>query len=321
MDALLNRLAAVKVYWDRRDRVYYREYFDVPEMAIPQLIRPSQPNEQVDLVVIEVSSESTVISTEPHPLTGLPTEVEQVKQSYYLKVRHRITTGQPTVVSIPPEEVGISGDQRSPNLDDSRFVYHEMLVMRSELIEQGYDPGVVSQLPSTVSSDLSPQRRESITTVTNSSHESTDYIKVYECYLKLDRDGDGIAEQLRVVLASDYTVLSIEEYDSVAIKTGVAITYPHKWRGISLFDRLYQVQDSNTSVIRSIENGVALATRQRIGAVTNRVNLDDLLNSTWGGVVRMNSPDALVTVPNPEVPISAFRLIELNNEKRGEGGG
>jgi len=144
---------------------------------------------------------------------------------------------------------------------------------------------------------------------------------VYECYLSYDRDGDGIAERLRVILASDYTLLAAEEYDSVAIVLGVATRYPHRWQGISLFDRIRDIQDSNTSLIRSIEDGVALAARQRIGAVDNRVNLEDLLTSTTGGIVRMSAPDAVLPIPNPDVPQSAFTLLQQNNERRHTSGG
>jgi hypothetical protein len=41
-------------------------------------------------------------------------------------------------------------------------------------------------------------------------------------------------------------------------------------------------------------DNLILTNNSRVGAVEGQVNLDDLLNSTAGGIIRMKNPNAIV---------------------------
>ena len=334
-DALLNRVGSAKVFWDQRQIVTYQEFKNVPAMALPQVMQPQNPEESVEIAEQEEVEPPEEMMQQyqmqmqqyeqmiPQALlTGQPMPPPpEMPTVFNIKVRRVNIKSQPAVCSTPPEEVLVSTDQTNINLDDCRFVCHKTIETASSLIEQGYDKDVVEELNGYASDNIAGLSRSRSNEIDyNSQHDSTKHIEVYECYPLIDYDGDGIAERLKAVIASN-RLLSVENYDGMPIKSGTGILMPHKWQGISLFDRLKEIQDGSTRMMRVIEDGTALAARTRVGAVDNMVNISDLLDSTTGGVIRMRDPNGVVGIPNPEVPQSAYTYLDRQDKRRREAGG
>jgi hypothetical protein len=53
-----------------------------------------------------------------------------------------------------------------------------------------------------------------------------------------------------------------------------------------------------------------LTNNSRVGAVEGQVNLDDLLNSTAGGIIRMKNPNAIVPMQVPSSASQSFPMLE-----------
>jgi hypothetical protein len=154
-----------------------------------------------------------------------------------------------------------------------------------------------------------------------SSHDSTQAKRVYEVYILVDFDGDGIAERRKVVIGDGNHLLSNDPWQSVALIGGVATLMPHKYKGISLFERLREIQDTKTPLIRSVVDATQLLANPRTGVITGEVNIDDLLTSRTGGIVRMDNAGAVFPLPQAEVPQSTYSLLAFMNEQRKERGG
>ena len=339
-DALLHRNCTAKAYWDERAVVEYETFEDVPEMALQMVLQPKKPNQTVDVVEQVITQEANTEQADMMQMAAQidpeaaqmamqdPASQQEAQQAmmeaqakYTIKIKRTTMVGKPVIEAIPPEQVIVSGDQTSPYLYDARFVAHEKIETQSSLIAQGFDPEIVNQL-SDHSSDIQDESRSRTSEEFDydSAHRSTRKIRVYECFYLIDFDGDGIAERRKVVI-SDSTLLSNDEWESVPMVGGVATIIPHKYKGLSLFDRLKDIQDSKTPVVRSIIDGTQLSSNPRIGVVTGEVNLDDLLTSRTGGVVRMDSPNSVVQIPNPEVPQSSYGMLEYFDTMRSEYGG
>ncbi|RLD66703.1 MAG: hypothetical protein DRI98_13270, partial [Bacteroidetes bacterium] len=336
-DCLLHRNCTAKAYWDERAYVEYETYEDVPEMALQMILQPKAPNQEVEIVEQEVTEEANTeqadmmqaaLMADPEAAQmamqapGSQQEVQQAmmdsQAKYTIKVKRTTVKGKPKIISVPPEQVIVAGEHASPDLYDVRFVAHEMIETQSSLIEQGFDPEIVKQLGDYTQNieDLS-RSRQSEEYNYQPAHESVRSIRVYECYLKIDYDGDGIAE-LRKVVISDDKLLSNEEWKQNPMIGGVATAVPHKYKGISLYDRVKDIQDSKTPVIRAIVDGTQLSSNPRIGIVTGEVNIDDMLTSRTGGVVRMDNPNSVVQIPNPEIPQSSYGMLEYMDSLRSE---
>ena len=342
-DALLNRNCTVKAYWDERAYVEYETHEDIPEMAVQMVLQPNEENQTVEVVhqevtemgdlsgMMEVQAAQQMIPQEVMQVAGQNPEVQQAAQEammaaqdkYTIKIKRTTVKGKPVIESVPPEQTIVASEHDSPYLYDCRFVAHEMLQTQSSLIEQGYDPELVEELPAhaqSIENESRTRRTDAETSDYETSDRSTRLILVYECYPLIDFDGDGIAERRKVVIAGN-RLLDNDEWGSVCLVGGVATIVPHKYMGISLFDRLKAIQDAKTPVIRSVIDGTQLSSNPRIGVVTGQVNLDDLLTSRTGGAVRMDNPNSVVELPNPQVPQSSYTMLQYMDSLRSERGG
>jgi hypothetical protein len=341
-DALLHRNCTVKVIWEEKTKVSYELHEDVPEMALGQLMQPTAPDQTVEIVEqtetrpadpqAQMTMQAAQMAMQDDP--QLAAEVgmmnqEEMQQAaemsqalYDVRIKRMTVVGKPCVTSVPPENVIVNADHDSPILDDARFVAHETTETESDLIAMGYDPEIVKQLP-TYSDDVESVSRDrtSEESTYSSTHDCNRLIRIYDCYPLIDFDGDGIAERRHVVMAENRTILDNEPMDYVPLVGGVSQIVPHKYKGLSLFERIKAVQDAKTPVLRAIIDGTQLSSNPRIGVINGEANLDDLLTSRTGGVVRMNSPNAIVPVPTPEVPQSSYGMLSYFDQIRTERGG
>ncbi len=66
-------------------------------------------------------------------------------------------------------------------------------------------------------------------------------VEVFECYIRTDFDGDGIAELRKVTYAGDQ-IIDNEEADHIPFASICPIPMPHKFFGQSLADRAMDTQ-------------------------------------------------------------------------------
>jgi len=85
-----------------------------------------------------------------------------------------------------------------------------------------------------------------------------------------------------------------------------------------LADRAMDIQEQKTAITRSILDSLYLSLAPRLGAVEGQVNLDDLLNLSAGGVVRMKTPNAVVPMTVPQVSQGAFPILEYLDSVQGK---
>jgi len=348
-DALLNRNCTAKAYWDERAYVEYEVIENIPEMALAMVMTPQQPDQKIDIleqIVTEEGNPGAIIAlqAEADGLTEMESavaaqspQVQQVAQQammaaqdkFTIKVRRTTVKGKPVIESVAPENAVVAGSHKSPYLHDARFCAHDMSVTESDLIEQGFEVDQVKNLP-TYSTNIEEEARsrDSDEYDYTSQHHSTRLIRVYECYPLIDFDGDGIAERRKVSIAGNELLryedgsTANEEIDDVPLIGGVTMVNPHKYQGISMFDRLKQIQDGKTPICRAIIDGTLLSAHPRVGILDGDVNLDDMLVTRTGGNVRMKRMDAVMPFPNPEVPPSSYAMLDwFDKVRRDRGGG
>jgi hypothetical protein len=138
---------------------------------------------------------------------------------------------------------------------------------------------------------------------------SMELIEVYECYIQVDYNEDGIAELRRIVYASN-EILEDEECDYIPFHSICPIPIPHKFYGQSLADRTLDIQLIKSTVTRQMLDNLYLTNNSRIAAVEGQVNLDDLLTSTAGGVIRVKNAGAIVPLVVQSNAAQSFPMLE-----------
>ena len=240
---------------------------------------------------------------------------------YDVKLRVGIEEEKSTVVSVAPEEFEINQDHDSLNVNDARYTAHRMLISRSDLIEMGYDKDVVMNLPTgSGNADEEGYVRDFEQTTydygSTSDHTMAN-IDVRDVYIRVDYDDDGVAE-LRHVIQAGEEILSNEYVDENPFVCISPFPVPHRWVGVSIFDRVKQIQDISTSIWRQLLDNMYRANNSRTQAVNGKVNMDDLLNPMPGGIVRVDNLQSLAPLPHTPIGPESYAMLEQLGKQRME---
>jgi hypothetical protein len=302
-DALLQKTGIVKAYWDEKVDVTKEKYEGLSDDDLMMLMQ----DDELEVVGQETEEEIEEITD---PMTGQV--FQNIKREHKVKVKRTKKEGKVVVENVPPEEFLIS--KRARTIQDSPFVAHRRMMTRSELVAMGFKKDLVDSLESGDTLEFSPDRiarysRGEQPNSMGSQDQSMEVVEVYECYIKVDYNDDGIAELRRVVYASN-EVLEDEECDYIPFHSLCPIPIPHKFYGQSLADRALDLQLIKSTVLRQMLDNLYLTNNYRVGAVEGQVNLDDLLTSTAGGVVRLKNPNALVPLTVASTTQGSFPMLE-----------
>ena len=123
-----------------------------------------------------------------------------------------------------------------------------------------------------------------------------------EAYMRLDADGDGIAELRRITCAGyNYMVLADEPVNWLPYAEFSAELQPHVFYPICLGEDLVQDQDAQTALLRSIIDNTALVNSPRTEVNESKVNLDDVKNGSIGAIVRVREMGQIAELATPFV--------------------
>ena len=291
-DALVKKTGVLKIWWESNTEATLHTYTNVTDEEMMAIVN------EPDVTVIEHGTELEMEMGED------AIEIETPKHT--LTISHKKENGELKIESVPPEEFIV--DRNAKSVDDAYIVAHRTELRVSDLVSMGYDFDEVSNL-SGLSSDDTYSDSEAFERKGYEQDEddhnadpSMKKVSVTEAYMKMDKEGTGVAVMYRLLLAGgDDKLLECEPYGEVPFAVFEVDPEPHTFFGRSVADLLMNDQDSSTAMLRGMMDNVALTNSPRQGYVQGQVNVDDLMNNEIGGLVRMKSPQALVDIATPFV--------------------
>lgn len=211
----------------------------------------------------------------------------------------------------PPEEVLVNTDCRS--IDDPRFIAHRRRVPVSDLLSLGYPKKKVEALPDDTELEADRERhgrhdQDGTWFRSDDGDKSQRMVTLTEAYIKVDQDGDGVAEFRRVVVAGD-TVFENEVTDDHPFALFSPVLMPYKVIGLSMYDLVEDLQRIKTALTRQVLDNVYLSNMQRTEVVEGQVNMDDLLSPQPGGMVRVKAPGMTRDITVPFIAEAGMALI------------
>jgi hypothetical protein len=307
-DALISKNGFVKIWWDEHETEEREEYQGLSDVELAQLLdsdeveaieHSSYQDEQlsqqwqqaVQQMQMQYQQAAQQAQGQPAPP---PPPIPPEPMLHDVTVKRIKQVGKVRIENVPPEQFMIS--REALTLDDCRFCGHQVQRTRSQLLAAGYKD--VDKLVSDESIvQYSPERMQRLQQnngwgMNNSSptsDPSQDLIWVSELYLQVDYNGDGISEWRKVVRAGN-TILENEECDGHPFVSLTPIPLGHQFFGLSIADMAMESQKVKTAVLRSMLDNLYLQVNGRYFAVENQVNLDDLMTSRPGGIVRVKQP-------------------------------
>jgi len=312
MDALKSKVGFIKVWWDDAPIETTEEYRGQTDVQLAILLDDDE---------IEVTGQrayedegaakqrAQMLEQAAQQLTqmaaGDPQQYAQAQQQfaameqqpapmlYDITVKRTREGGKLCIENIPPDEMMVS--RSCKDIDDNTFKGHRVRRTVRYLKERGYDVEDVkfddpAQSPEAQERDLLGLNNQ-VTAPAEAQDADSRMVWLEECYVYADIDGDGPA--LFKVMRAGGKILDREKVDANPFVDLASIPLPHQFFGWSMADLAMPHQKIKTSLKRSVLDNLYLQVNGRYFAVDQQVNIDDLLNSRPGGVVRVKTPGAV----------------------------
>ena len=312
-DALFQKNGILKAYWEDKEDITKERYFDLTNDELAMLM-----SDETMEIVEQDTTEFPIFDPMGQPVID-PMGMPVMGATHNVVVQQKKKSGKVTIENVPPEEFLISKKART--IADSPFVAHRQMLTRSTLIAMGFNKDQVESLQMGDALAYTPERVARYSAGEQPYQVQTDdpsmqEIEVFECYVKTDIDGKGIASLTQVFYAGNEILQDekgkeiIEETDYVPFHSICPIPIPHKFFGNSLADRTVDLQLIKTTITRQMLDNLYLTNNARVLAVEGQTNLDDLLTSTAGGVIRVKSINAVQQLTVQNVAAQAFPMLQ-----------
>ena len=310
-DALIRKNGIMKVWWNNDKEVTTHYFTGLDEATFSVL----QADASVEVKDVEITYGETMVET-PMGMMG-----QTQPATYDCTVVRTTEKGRLRVQSVPPEEFLI--DRRARSIETAEFVAHRRYVTVSDLVKMGYEWDEVENLgfetlddfegnPETF--DRNPQAFVQITGRTDTTSRKVLYI---EGYVYVDMDGDGIAELCRVCVAGTANkILHWEPCDFIPFVDFCPDPEPHTFFGMSIADVTMDIQLIKSNILRNTLDSLAQSIHPRTGVVEGQVNIEDVMNTEVGGIIRMRAPGMVQPFVMPFVGQQAFPMLQYMDELR-----
>lgn len=294
--ALLEKNSFVKYWWDESQQITKESYQGLNDLDMQMLT--ADPNVQI----------------KAH--TGYDSPLGALHDVQVVVTNKQ---GKCCVRGVPPENMLVSLSHDSLCLADTPFIGERGKKTASDLKELGIDPDDVQQGgddDTWRSQEWNARRRLSDERLEPSRDSpaqdpSLREFTYLDCKVLTDWDGDGIAE-LRRVLRVGNTIVLNEDCDDIGYAALCPDILPYRFYGLSVSDLVMDIQKLKSVIWRQMLDSLYLSNNPRIGVMESMVNLDDLLVSRPGGVVRFKTNPSLAWAPMEHrfVGQQAFPMVE-----------
>jgi len=304
-DGLLMKTGGLKWWWEEKRTPSFQTYRGVDEMQLAMWLAANPKAEVVEKDQRE------------EPLKDEMGNVVSVRVVYDVKIKTVETKGKVKVSPVPPDELLISRRHNSILRDDCPYVAHVTRRTLSDVREMGYD--VDAEDMRSAESENEAMDRALRRPVADTADELRTDGPMAEGWLKeeyvlVDFDGDGIAERRQIIRLGD-KILSNQEVSHVPIAAWTPYILTHRFDGLSVAEIVSDIQRINTEIVRQSLDNLYFANNQRLRVLTDaqgnpQANIDDLLNSRPGGIVREFVQGAVNPLEQPWIGAQTLPMLE-----------
>lgn len=298
-DALLQKIGVAKV-WGEEDEEVCEEAFTNQSAESITLIEEQNSGEIVDL-----------IATEPDPLNG--------QALFNFTLRTKKPLGYARISAVNPADFTVARD--TIVIADTTYCAMRSRPRAQDLIADGYDPEDVADLSPygsdqndslELARDQAGEHSEAVNLST--SLYNLHQVEIVEHYVRVDADGDGKPELWCVVTDADCAhLLKRERADRIPFAVVTPFLMAHRLIGMSLYDKLREVQRIKTALLRMMLDSGYFALNQRYEVAMDRANsntLSDLLNNVPGSPIQSKTGDAVRALGGGGLAFNVFEAME-----------
>ena len=214
-------------------------------------------------------------------------------------------------------------DPTAKTLEEANFVAHKKKVTLSYLREREQQ-GIYSNIDAIKSEAFTPGFNTDLLENTindeyyginnNNEEEARREVTIYECYTKIDINGDGILEDVIVTVAGDTVIRLEENYMGRHPFFVLSPTKdPHRiWAKRSYAELIGELQDLKVALTRQIMRNVALTNDPKMILSEDAINIDDYVKGR--SVIRKKAghtmADVAMSMPVNQLSPYTFNFLE-----------
>lgn len=297
--ALITRHSFVKVYWDKTHVDEDESYQGLSEAELEAL----RQDPEIEITEVEEVSALDTVSGQPalppdalgggHPIAA---QAPSQLRVFNIKAKRTADQSKVTVEGVPSERMRMSKETRL--IEDLRYIEHREEKTVSDLISLGYDKDKVQQLQDDLDESYEAIERgdyDDSWDTTPAPEDSQRVVWLQDVYMRVDFDGDGIAEYRHIVKSGAH-VFENEVCDGHPFAQFDCLLMPHKLVGIGIYDLLEDLQRIKTAITRQVLDNLYMANNPRKLVNSNSgTDLDALIHAQPNGIVLTDNIDNAVT--------------------------
>jgi hypothetical protein len=304
-DALKQKTGIIKWRWSTDTQITEADYTGLDEAQMRLLTQ--EPDVEV------VKMEQIVHQEAIMGMDGQQISPPDVK--YNITIKRTIPKDRVVIESVPPEEFLIAREAR--DLDTASYVGHRSLKTMSELVAMGYAREEIEMYAGqgdVFSINYEAQTRNpaimSFMMHADNPDPAMRRVLYVESYVRIDKDGDGIAELRKVCsLGNAHHILHDEIATDVPFAFFCPDPEPHMMIGQSITDQTSDLQLIKSNIVRYTMDSLAQVIHPRTVVVEGQVNMDDVMNNETGAIIRARAPGMVQPLAEPFVGQNAMPLI------------
>ena len=289
-DALRCKTGVMRWWTEDHDEITEQEYHNVTHEQFQYLVHENPTIQVID---------HKPSQTEPQTLE-------------ILRIRFNKSSPIIRILSVPLDEFRVS--RKAKDVENSPLIGHDQIVNVSELVEQGYKMDelvdYMNQSPDYYSTDRL-FRNQGL----DQGDMSDAWDVRYGCYyIRIDKDGDGIAELREIhTIGDDHHIL----YDEVVQYPNFAVwcpdPEPHTLVGDTPADLVKDIQTIKTNMLRGSLDSLAQSIWPRTVFNQTITNTDDVLNDEIGAPIRTtgNPAEAVMSISHMFVGEPVFKMFGI----------
>ena len=304
-DALVRKVGIVKYWWDESVEVKAESFSMLDEQTMMFLTQDPD---------IEISAVREYPVPGTQPMNDAQGIMIPPPMMYDVEIKRRIKSGKVKIEALPPEEFLI--DRRAKSIDEATFVGHRAMKTVSDLVAMGYDYDEMVEVAGNGNDfdnneEYQARNPFAVISTANNGDPSSKSVLYIEGYLKVDFDGDGIAEMRRIcTVGTGNKVIRNEIVDGRQFADFCPDPEPHTFFGMCPADVVMDIQRIKSNVQRGILDSLAQSIHPRTAIVEGQANMEDVLNTEVGAVIRMRAPGMVQPFTTPFVGQAAFPMLD-----------
>lgn len=281
----IKKFAAVRYDWCEDEKVLERKYSGLSEAEAANIKLVMLEDDQRDDTDIDLVKD------------------EAGDDGIDLEFKIKTTTKGVKITSIPTDNFIISRNATSE--DDAEIIGDDELVSKSDLISAGFNKETVMSLTASTQRTHNSSENQ----YADVDDPASELVLVSTRCVKIDRDGDGIAERRKVIYCGT-TLLEDEPFDHVNYALWSAILMPDEAIGKSRAEITLKTQDVKTALVRGMVDNTYRVNSGRTVVNTTNTNVDDVLTQRSNGIIRTKG-DVRQAVAALETPYVADKTLQV----------